>query len=192
MRSLTVAPEDAVVIGARLRAARKARGYTLDQVAQATGLTKGFLSRVERNETSPSVSTLVSICQVMSIDVGSLFSATETGVVRRDDRPAINLGGTGVTETLLSPRGQAGVQLVDSVVDPLGTSGEDLYTVNCELECVHVLSGLLEVTFPDRVERLRTGDTLTFAGDAPHRWINPSRHRGAHVQWVIIPAPWSS
>ena len=52
MRPLPVSPTNAVRIGSRLRAARKAHGYTLDQLASASGLTKGFLSRVERDETS--------------------------------------------------------------------------------------------------------------------------------------------
>ena len=107
MRPLPVSPTNAVRIGSRLRAARKAHGYTLDQLASASGLTKGFLSRVERDETSPSVASLLTLCEVMSIDVGSLFSAPDVALVRRNDAPAINLGGTGVTEQLMTPRGQS-------------------------------------------------------------------------------------
>ena len=53
MRPLPVSPSNNEIrIGSRLRAARQAHGYTLDQLASAAGLTKGFLSRVERDETS--------------------------------------------------------------------------------------------------------------------------------------------
>ena len=77
MRALPVSPSHRVRIGSKLRAARTTHGYTLEQLARATGLTKGFLSRVERDETSPSVATLLTLCEVMSIDVGSLFTAPQ-------------------------------------------------------------------------------------------------------------------
>ena len=52
MRPLPVSPTNHEIhIGAKLRAARKANGFTLDQLAASCGLTKGFLSRVERDET---------------------------------------------------------------------------------------------------------------------------------------------
>jgi DNA-binding XRE family transcriptional regulator len=59
----------AVRIGARLRAARQARGLTLDKVAAATGVTKGFLSRLERDDVSPSVASLVAVCDVLGVRV---------------------------------------------------------------------------------------------------------------------------
>jgi transcriptional regulator with XRE-family HTH domain len=191
MRPLPVSPTNAVRIGSRLRAARKAHGYTLDQLASASRLTKGFLSRVERDETSPSVASLLTLCEVMSIDVGSLFSAPDVALVRRNEAPAINLGGTGVTEQLMTPRGQSRLQLIRSSIEPEGHGGSDLYTINCEAETVYVLKGTLEMVFSDRTQRLTAGDALTFSGGEPHTWVNPSSARGAEVVWVLVPAPWS-
>lgn len=191
MRPLPLSPTHEVRIGSRLRAARKAHGYTLDQLASASGLTKGFLSRVERDETSPSVASLLTLCEVMSVDVGSLFSAPDVALVRRDEAPAINLGGTGVLEQLMTPRGQSALQLIHSRIDPGGSGGSDLYTINCELEVVYVLKGTIEMVFSDRTQKLSTGDALTFPGGEPHTWHNVSGSRGAEVIWVLVPAPWS-
>ena len=191
MRPLPVAPTNGVRIGSKLRAARTTHGYTLDQLASATGLTKGFLSRVERDETSPSVASLITLCEVMSIDVGSLFSVPDVALVRRDGAPAINLGGTGVHESLMTPRGQPKLQLVHSTVEPGGSGGSDLYTINCEVEVLYVLKGAVELRFSDRVQRLSAGDALTFAGGEPHTWSNPSSRHRAEVVWVLVPAPWS-
>jgi transcriptional regulator with XRE-family HTH domain len=191
MRPLPVSPTNGVRMGARLRAARKAHGYTLEQLASASGLTKGFLSRVERDETSPSVASLLTLCEVMSIDVGSLFSAPDVALVRRDEAPAINLGGTGVTERLMTPRGQSALQLVHSRIDPGGSGGSQLYTINCETEVVYVLEGTIEMVFSDRTQKLSTGDALTFPGGEPHTWNNASASSGAEVIWVLVPAPWS-
>ncbi|BDZ53982.1 hypothetical protein GCM10025870_10550 [Agromyces marinus] len=75
-------------IGAKLRSTRIAQGLTLAQVAEASGLSKGFLSRLERDETSPSVATLVQLCQVLSLPVGALFAEPEIQHIRRGDAPA--------------------------------------------------------------------------------------------------------
>jgi transcriptional regulator with XRE-family HTH domain len=192
MRPLPVSPTAGEVrIGSKLRAARQALGYTLDQLAASSGLTKGFLSRIERDETSPSVASLITLCEVMSLDVGSLFTVPEVALVRRDSAPAINLGGTGVTEKLMTPRGQSRLQLIHSSIDPGGTGGSDFYTINCELEVLYVLKGIVELILTDRRQRLTAGDSLTFAGGEPHTWRNASQTRPAEVIWVLVPAPWS-
>ncbi len=192
MRPLPVSPtNDEVRIGARLRAARKANGYTLDQLAAAAGLTKGFLSRVERDETSLSVSSLLTLCQVMSLEVGTLFTAPEVALVRRESAPAINLGGTGVSERLMTPRGQSRLQLVHTIAEGGATGGTTLYTINCELEVVYILKGTIELVFSDRRQRLTAGDALTFSGGEPHTWVNTSPTRTAELVWVLVPAPWS-
>jgi len=75
MKALPVEPSLApVAIGSRIRAARQSQRLTIEHVADATGLTKGFLSRVERDLTSPSVASLVTLCQVLSISIGELFA----------------------------------------------------------------------------------------------------------------------
>ena len=191
MRPLPVSPTNALRIGSKLRAARTLHGYTLEQLAAATGLTKGFLSRVERDETSPSVASLVTLCEVMSIEVGSLFTAPDVALVRRDTAPLINLGGTGVREQLMTPRRQARLQLVHSSIEPGGSGGKDLYTINCEVEVLYVLQGAVELVLSDRRQELSAGDALTFAGGEPHTWVNASDTEPAEVIWIMIPAPWS-
>ena len=89
-------------IGARLRTARQAAGLTLAAVAEQAGLTKGFLSRLERDEVSPSVASLVTVCGVLGIGVGTLFEAPETSLVRAGEAPPINFGGRGLHESLLT------------------------------------------------------------------------------------------
>ena len=101
-------------IGAKLRSTRIAQGITLAQVAERPGCSKGFLSRVERDETSPSVATLVQLCQVLSLPVGALFAEPEVQHIAYADAPRINLGGFGADELLMSPRGEQRVQLLRS------------------------------------------------------------------------------
>jgi transcriptional regulator with XRE-family HTH domain len=177
-------------LGPRLRDARQRQGLTIDQLAAATGLTKGFLSRMERNIASPSVASLVLVCEALSLPVGALFAAPRTDLIRAGEAEQIMLSGRHVDERLLTPRGQSRLQVIRSVIEPGGGGDDELYTLNSEVEVLHVLKGELEVRFPGRTERLAVGDTLTFSGREPHTWRNPSAKRPATVLWVITPAPW--
>jgi transcriptional regulator with XRE-family HTH domain len=167
-----------------------AQGLTIAQVAEASSLTKGFVSRVERDETSPSVATLLTICQVLSLPLGSLFEPPETEVVRLADAPLINMGGTGAIERLLTSRSESRVQLLRSVLDPGASGGAELYTVNCDIEVVHVMRGEITLILTREQILLTEGDTLTLAGREPHSWTNTGRGV-SEIIWTLVPAAWS-
>ncbi|BAU33040.1 helix-turn-helix domain-containing protein [Microcella alkaliphila] len=184
------ASREPVRIGVKLRASRLAQGLTVAQVAEASGLTRGFLSRVERDETSPSVSTLITICQVLSLPVGDLFETVESDLIRLDDAPLINMGGSDVVERMLTPRGQGRVQILRSVMQPGATGGDDPYTVNCDVEVLHIVSGELRLRLGNEWHELAAGDTMTFPGREPHTWRNESASETVAL-WMLVPAPWS-
>ncbi|UOQ57767.1 helix-turn-helix domain-containing protein [Leucobacter allii] len=183
------AAAEPIRIGAKLRSSRLAQGLTLEQLARASGLTKGFISRIERDDTMPSVPTLVQLCQALSLPVGSLFEEPELQLIPLAEAPAINMGGTGADERLVTPRSEDRVQVLRSSLAPGASGGEQLYTVNCNLESLHLVTGTLEIAFADRRVPLAAGDTLTFPGRTPHTWhAGPD---GAEAVWVLIPAAWS-
>jgi transcriptional regulator with XRE-family HTH domain len=177
-------------IGPRLRETRMAQGLTIGNIADATGLTKGFISRVERDETSPSVATLVTLCQVLSLPIGALFEPPQHEVVELDTAPLINFGGTGVVERMLTPRGESRVQLIRSRLAPHANGGDDYYTISCDVEVVHVLEGAITLRFPNGDVDLKTGDSMTVPGREPHTWINRA-DVPAEIIWTIVPASWS-
>ncbi|MGY1600793.1 helix-turn-helix domain-containing protein [Geodermatophilus sp. SYSU D00815] len=177
------------LVGARLRAARQAAGLTLAAVAAQAGLTKGFLSRLERDEVSPSVATLVTVCGILGITVGRLFESPQTSLVRAEEAPPINFGGQGLREVLLTAGDQRQLQVIRSRVEPGGGGGEELYSLACEVEFIHVLSGELRLLLPGEVVDLRAGDAFTMPGATPHTWLNPSPSRPCEVLWAFAPAP---
>lgn len=183
------ARDPVVAIGPQLRAARQARGLTLDAVAEGAGLTRSFMSRLERDVVSPSVASLVAVCDVLGLGVGELFEQPTTAVVRHGEGSPINFGGTGVEETLLSPGMQKEVQVIRSHLHPGGHGGEQLYALDCDVEFVFVVSGSLVVVLSDEHITLEAGDALTFPGRAPHTWRNASAEEPCEVLWVLAPAP---
>jgi transcriptional regulator with XRE-family HTH domain len=177
-----------VLIGAKLRAARSARSLTLDQVAQAAGLTKGFVSRLERDDVSPSVASLVAVCDILGLRVGDLFDPPVTSVSRAGEGRLINFGGQGAVERLVTPGTQTALEVIHSVIEPGGSGGDELYALACEAECAYVLSGALEVVLEDGSEALSAGDAMTFPGKSPHTWRNSGSEQ-CEVLWILAPAP---
>ena len=178
----------AVLIGNRLRSARKLRGLTLDQVAQSAGLTKGFVSRLERDDVSPSVASLVAVCETLGLRVGELFDPPQTSVIRAGEGRLINFGGEGAVERLVTSGPQSALEVIHSVIEPGGNGGEELYALACDAECAYVLNGTVEVTLEHGSETLATGDAMTFPGTSPHTWRNPGGEP-CEVLWILAPAP---
>ncbi len=188
-RPVAQAAATSAAIGGRLRSARQARSLTLQQVADATGLNKGFISRLERDEVSVSVASLVSICDVLGIRVGKLFEAPPTSLVRADQGRPINFGGSKVREYLLTPGTQTHLQVIHSTLEPGGSGGDQLYTLDCDVEFVYVVRGRLQVVLSGESVLLSAGDAFTFPGREPHTWSNAQAAEECEVLWVLAPAP---
>jgi transcriptional regulator with XRE-family HTH domain len=179
---------DAGLIGARLKAARLARRRTLTEVAEASGLTKSFVSKLERDQTSASVASLMRLCQALDISVGELFETHTGELVRAGEYPQINFGGEGLVEYLLTPRTEQRLQAILSEIRPDGGSGTEPYTLPTEVEFVFILEGRLVVYLEDDDRVLQAGDALTFSAETAHTFRNPDPDLPARVLWVCAPA----
>jgi transcriptional regulator with XRE-family HTH domain len=179
-------------VGERLRALRRERGMTMAEVAQATGLTSGFLSQLERDLTSVSLSSLARICAVLGVRFGDVLDEAPVGeVIRRRDTAAWR--GIGAHEDLLlSSRDERRFHLMESRIPPGAGAGEELYTFPAEAEIVYVLAGALELRVGGTVHRVEAGDTLTYSPRDPHTWRNPSAEDEAVILWFTVPNPFAS
>lgn len=180
---------DMAGLGPRLRAARKARRSTLEQVALQSGLTKGFLSKVEREVATPSVATLLRVCDALDMSIGELFDDGHGhALVRAGSYPRINFGGEAMRESLLTPSRERRLQIIHSVIHPGGGSGDEAYELPVDVEFVLVLDGLLELQIDDTLHQLERGDAMTFSPRVRHAFVNPSRDQDTVVIWVLAPA----
>jgi quercetin dioxygenase-like cupin family protein/DNA-binding phage protein len=175
-------------LGARLRHAREQRRLSLGDVAERTGLSKGFISRVERDETSPSVASLLAVCEAISLPMERLFATPGVTLVRATDRTQATLPGAAVVDTLITPAHEPHVTVLETVAQPGGSGGESLYTLPSECEVCYVLEGAIEVAVDGDVFTLERGDALTFGAAVPHTWRNVSESAEARIVWVIAPA----
>lgn len=183
------AADSAAEVGPRIKTVRQARRMTIETLAAASGLTKSFLSKVERGLSTPSVAALLRIAAALEIPLASLFENSATRyIVRSDDYPRIEFGGSRLSEFLLTPQAEQRVQAILSRIQPGGGSGEEPYQLPGDVEFLYIIDGTLEVTFPDGVVSFGPGDAVTFEPSTHRSFAVPADSGPATVLWVITPA----
>jgi transcriptional regulator with XRE-family HTH domain len=179
-------------LGERLRALRRDRGLSIAQLAKRTGLTKGFLSQLERDLTSVSLSALARICAALGVRFGDVLDDPPMGaVIRRES--AIRWTEVGNHEdVVLSPPEEQRLNLIESRIPPGVSAGDDVYTFPADVELIYVLAGALELRLGDEVMTLTAGETFTYSPREPHVWRNPSESDETVVLWFAVPNPYST
>ena len=194
-------PDDAegeVSVGRRLKAARKDKAMTLDGLAAASGLTKGFLSQIENDKAKPSVAALKRVASALSLRIADLFMQGNDSrlappnvigglarVVRHDQRKSLRFPGSQAMSYLLTPdlRGKLEVLLSelppgdDFEYQPFQHDGEEFGLV---------LRGRYEVTVSDEVFELEAGDSIYYSSHHPHR-MRVLGDEPALTLWVVTP-----
>jgi transcriptional regulator with XRE-family HTH domain len=190
---VTTAPETGELrVGPRLRARRRELGLTISEVAERAGLTAGFISQLERELTSASLSSLYRICAVLEIRVGNLVDDVPAGrLIRREEQARRSLAMGDAEHLLLSSRDERRFHVTESHIPPGGSAGEELYTLPADVELVYVLRGSLELRVGGETHLLEEGDTLSYSPRDPHTWRNPSETDEAVVLWTALPNPYS-
>ncbi|WP_375458929.1 helix-turn-helix domain-containing protein [uncultured Enterovirga sp.] len=155
-----------------IRAARKARGWTLSDLSAAVKLDKGYLSKVERGLKAPSVSTLLNLARALDVPVAQLFGAevdeSAIHVSRGETRraPADRADGYRL-EALTTGKGRSGLE--GFLVYPPPVFSDEFRAEHDGEELLFVVGGEVEVRFADRVVALREGDALQFPGRLQHQ-----------------------
>lgn len=178
-------------IGGEIKNLRKARGITLDALSDAAGLSKGYLSQIERGVSSPSVKALHSISRALGVTISWFFPPKTDDdndlrdyVVRANARRKLTFVG-GITDELLSPNLGRQLELLRCIFPPGSESGKEPYTHQGE-EAGFVVSGRLDLRIGERHVVLNEGDSFAFASDLPHRYANTS-DRECVVIWSVTP-----
>ncbi|UPK01335.1 XRE family transcriptional regulator [Bradyrhizobium sp. 170] len=158
-------------IGARLRACRRQKNMTLDDLAKATGLNKGFLSRIEKDAKAPSIATVIKLSRALDIPVGRLFGEqivdSDIHLVRMASHKPEEGPVHGYSFIPLSPAGSDRRNEAFLMLPPRQFS-EATHAEHAGEEMLYVISGRIEVKFVDRSIAMSTGDYLQFPGHLVH------------------------
>jgi transcriptional regulator with XRE-family HTH domain len=158
-------------IGERLRAARERAGYTLDELAALTGVSKAHLSRIESAERQPSVATLLTFASALQVPVGRLLDDVEyataaTLTIYSAGEPAHEVAGLGVVSCSGYP-GSRALEALRMTISP--KRGPGLPARHLGEEWVYVVEGTLLLDYDGRLYRVPTGSSAHFDADRPHR-----------------------
>ncbi|MFY9680869.1 MAG: cupin domain-containing protein [Candidatus Sulfotelmatobacter sp.] len=172
-------------VGSHLRQLRSKQRLSLAQVAQAVGISVGFLSALERSQMSGSVGTLRKLARFYKTNILDFFDATgaSSRLVQPEQRKVLEAG-PGVRMELLAWGNTAVMEPHLFRVAPEAGSGES-YTHEGE-EFLYVLRGVLAITLEKKEYRLKKGDSFYFESATPHHWKNPGRAE-TWVLWVNTP-----
>src|SRR5436305_5650906 len=175
---------NAGAIGGHLRQLRSRRRLSLAEVAEAVGISVGFLSALERSQMSGSVGTLRRLARFYKTNILNFLDASEAS--QRQVRPAerkVLEAGVGVRMELLA-WGNTVMEPHLFRIAPEAGSG-DPYSHEGE-EFIYVLRGDLEIAVNGEEYRLKPGDSFYFESATPHRWKNPGR-KETLLLWVNTP-----
>lgn len=162
-------------IGAKVRSERQARRWTLDQLAESSGVSRRMLINVEQGTANPSVTTLLRLSDALGIGLPALVAVPQTKlveVVRAGTAPALWSGTGGGRGVLLAGTTPPDVlELWDWTLAP-GDRHDSEAHVHGTKEILQVREGSVAVTVGDQTEVLEVDDAVSFASDVAHSYAN--------------------
>ncbi|MBP7241128.1 helix-turn-helix domain-containing protein [Amaricoccus sp.] len=155
----------------RLRALRGAQGWSLDELARRSGVSRATLSRLENAETSPTAAVLGRLCAAHGLTLTALMRLVEDGfapLVRPADQPVFRDPAAGFTRRAVSPpaRDLAGEGL-DVTLAPGARLAYDAPPRPGLEHHLYLLEGALDVTIEGRRHALAPGDCLRYRLHGP-------------------------
>jgi transcriptional regulator with XRE-family HTH domain len=175
----------------RLAELRVERGWSLDELAGRTGISRSTLSRLERVEISPTASLLNTLCATYGRTLSRLLAEVEPEppqLVRADRQPVWRDDRSGFTRRSVSPP-HAGLrgELVEGVLRPGADISYNEPPVPGLEQHIWVLEGTLEVTTDGVVHEIHTGDCLRFRLWGPSRFHCPGPGHVRYALMIVLP-----
>jgi transcriptional regulator with XRE-family HTH domain len=170
-------------IGERIKALRTEQGMTLAGLGEKVALSVSYLSQIERDKTTPSLSTLMDIAKSLNVELRYFFETeAEAAYVVRAGQGQADLAPDSSAACLrLTPEvGSSRIEAYRVVLQP-HTSPEQLAPFAGE-EFVFVLAGKLTLSVGDEQFVLDAGDSIHYDALQPHCWRNESSEASA-VFW---------
>lgn len=155
-------------IGQKIKAYRQEQDLTIPQLADITGLSRGFISQVENDKVSLSLESLQKIASSLKVPVNRFLADQPfpSELVKKNARPRIKLGDEPEIEILSAPFGRQ-LQVLMVELPPGYQAGNCAHTHEGE-EWITVLSGKVKVTQGDFSAILEEGDSIHWDGSYPH------------------------
>ena len=159
------------LIGGRVRQHRSARGWTLDELADRSGVSRRMLITIEHGEGNPSIATLLRISDALGVGLPVLVDVERpraSTVIAAGRAPVLWRGPRGGQALLVAGIEPPDVvELWDWTLQPGEAHTSEPHSAGTR-ELLLVLDGAVDLRVGDRTDRLEAGDSAAFAGDVAH------------------------
>jgi transcriptional regulator with XRE-family HTH domain len=174
-------------IGEKIKQLRVKNGLTQEELANRCELSKGFISQLERDLTSPSIATLMDILESLGTDLKDFFneSVNEKVVFKKDDvfeKEDKDLGY--VIHWLVSNSQKNTMEPILLKIAPNG--GSEIDNPHEGEEFGYVISGGVSVCLGSQKFRVKKGECFYFKSSAPHKIVNAVKSESV-ILWVSSP-----
>ncbi|MCD8121199.1 MAG: cupin domain-containing protein [Clostridiales bacterium] len=172
-------------IGLKLKELRVLKGLTQEELADRAELSKGFISQLERNLTSPSIATLTDILQCLGTTLGDFFNEGPEEQIVFEKNDYFEKYDPEYKNTIRWIIPNAQKNRMEPILLTLEAGGET-YPDNPHEgeEFGYVLSGAVSIHLGNRVHRAKKGESFYFTADKRHYLTSKS---GAQLIWVSCP-----
>ena len=167
-------PRHDAAFGAAVRARRAVIGITLEQLAEATGISASALSRIERDELGTSLNYGLAIAQALGCELAELLASpggAQAHITRASQVQRYTDPGSGVQRSSLAQPAPGLAWLAYTL--PAGAQSS-LFAAHQPgtRETFHIVEGTVEIEVAGQSLSLHAGDTATLPADAEHRFRN--------------------
>ena len=172
-------------IGAKLKELRVLKGLTQEELADRTELSKGFISQLERDLTSPSIATLMDILQCLGTSIGEFFKETPEEQIVFGKNDFFEKADSELSNSIkwLIPNAQK--NSMEPILLTLGPGGSTYMDTPHEgEEFGYVLQGAIVIHIGAAVYKAKKGDAFYYRCEKPHYLTSKT---GASVLWVSSP-----
>jgi transcriptional regulator with XRE-family HTH domain len=176
-------------LGGKLAQARAERGWSLQQLADRSGLSPAAIHKIEKSGMTPTIASLMKIAAALGKSVSYFIDESEplrpVTHIRAGERALLYTSKQGLTLENISGRyGPFFVAGAEAYVEPRADSGPVPMEHPGE-ELVVILQGSMRFVVGGESYELAKGDSLHFRTTLPHSWSNPS-DRPARAIWLAI------
>jgi transcriptional regulator with XRE-family HTH domain len=177
----------------RLRALRDAQGWSLDALAERSGVSRSAISLIENGRSSPTATVLDKLATALDVALASLFEdarapdAPPSPVARVAEQPVWTDPASGYVRRNVSPALPSPIQLVD-VVFPAGARVALEAGAPGVEQQVWMIDGTMEVSVGVERWRLDAGDCLAMRLDRPITYRNPGRRPARYLVALAVPS----
>jgi transcriptional regulator with XRE-family HTH domain len=174
-------------VAENLRQRRKSRGMSLEDLAQASGVSRAALSQIETCKSNPTVGVLWKIAVGLGLPFSELIGAPRAGavVLRRNDAQVLRSADGRLESRPLAPAGASPlVELYELRLSARATHASESHAPGTR-ELLVVLSGSLRLHVDGETHELAAGDAIAFPADRPHAYENPAGSEARYHNVIV-------